>query len=53
VLVSTWWVPGFRITMEAGPAWLAIVTICYLIWARVAREKHDSRDDLKTKLSEL
>jgi AAT family amino acid transporter len=39
VLISTWWVPGFRITMVAGPAWLVIVTICYLIWAGVVREK--------------
>jgi amino acid transporter, AAT family len=39
VLISTWWVPGFRITMKAGPAWLLIMTICYLIWTRVQREK--------------
>src|ERR1700730_2451162 len=38
VLISTWWVPGFRITMVAGPAWLVIMTICYLIWVRVTRE---------------
>jgi L-asparagine transporter-like permease len=39
VLISTWWVPGFRVTMEAGPAWLVIMTICYLIWTRASREK--------------
>ncbi|HEY8716280.1 MAG TPA: amino acid permease [Candidatus Acidoferrum sp.] len=39
VLISTWWVPGFRITMEAGPVWLVFLTACYLIWSRVAREK--------------
>jgi len=39
VLISTWWVPEFRVTMKAGPAWLVIMTICYLIWTRVQREK--------------
>jgi AAT family amino acid transporter len=42
VLISTWWVPGFRVTLVAGPAWLAILTICYLIWARVGRDKRNS-----------
>jgi len=32
-------VPKFRVTMIAGPAWLVFMTICYFIWARVAREK--------------
>jgi amino acid transporter, AAT family len=34
VLVSTWWVPGFRITLLAGLPWLAFVTLCYWIWSR-------------------
>jgi AAT family amino acid transporter len=34
VLVSTWWVPGLRITLEAGIPWLAFVTLCYFAWAR-------------------
>lgn len=34
VLISTWWVPGFRITLEAGPLWLAFLTLCYFIWTR-------------------
>jgi AAT family amino acid transporter len=46
VLISTWWVPGFRVTMVAGPAWLAIMTICYLIWARAGRDKRIPRNDL-------
>ena len=35
VLVSTWWVPGFRITLLAGVPWLALLTVCYLVWRRV------------------
>jgi L-asparagine transporter-like permease len=34
VLVSTWWVPGFRITLKAGVPWLAILTVGYWIWTR-------------------
>src|SRR6266851_7202265 len=34
VLVSTWWVPGFRITLLAGIPWLAFITVCYFIWRR-------------------
>jgi amino acid transporter, AAT family len=32
VLVSTWWVPGFRITLRAGLPWLAFLTVCYFVW---------------------
>jgi AAT family amino acid transporter len=41
VLISTWWVPGFRVTMVAGPVWLAFLTVCYLIWSRVTRTGQD------------
>jgi AAT family amino acid transporter len=34
VLVSTWWVPGFRITLLAGLPWLAFTTVCYFVWRR-------------------
>jgi L-asparagine transporter-like permease len=34
VLVSTWWVPRFRITLLAGAPWLAFITVCYFIWRR-------------------
>jgi AAT family amino acid transporter len=34
VMVSTWWVPGFRITLLAGLPWLAFITLCYLVWRR-------------------
>ena len=32
VLLATWWVPGFRITLRAGPVWLAFLTVCYFVW---------------------
>jgi AAT family amino acid transporter len=34
VMVSTWWVPGFRITLKAGLPWLAFISLCYFAWAR-------------------
>jgi amino acid transporter, AAT family len=38
VLVSTWWVPGLRITLTAGFPWLAFISLCYLVW-RTARTR--------------
>jgi L-asparagine transporter-like permease len=38
VLVSTWWVPGLRITLIAGLPWLAFISLCYLVW-RIARSR--------------
>src|SRR5262252_8239782 len=32
VLLSTWWVPGFRVTLLAGVPWLALLTVCYFVW---------------------
>jgi L-asparagine transporter-like permease len=34
VLISTWWVPGLRITLQAGIPWLAFITLCYFAWTR-------------------
>src|SRR5579863_6818550 len=34
VTVSTWWVPGMRITLAAGLPWLAFITACYVGWAK-------------------
>ena len=39
VLVSTWWVPGFRITLLAGIPWLAVITVCYFVWRRAQSRK--------------
>lgn len=34
VLVSTWWIPDFHITLLAGPPWLGFITLCYFIWRK-------------------
>jgi L-asparagine transporter-like permease len=39
VMTSTWWVPGFRITLLAGLPWLAILTVCYFVWRGTASRK--------------
>jgi len=39
VLASTWWVPGFRITLQAGAPWLAFITVGYWVWSRANRKK--------------
>ena len=44
VLLSTWWVPGFRITLQAGVPWLALVTTGYWIWSRADRNSSGSTE---------
>ncbi len=39
VLLSTWWVPGFCITLVAGAPWLALITLCYWVCSRTHRNK--------------
>jgi amino acid transporter, AAT family len=34
VLISTWWVPSFHVTLLAGPPWLAFITVCYFLFRR-------------------
>lgn len=34
VMLSTLWVPGFRIMLYAGVPWLALLTVCYFVWRR-------------------
>jgi L-asparagine transporter-like permease len=48
VLVSTWWVPGFRITLMAGIPWLGSITLCYWIWLRVKRRVPTAGDEQET-----
>lgn len=43
VLISTWWVPGLRITLIDGPIWLAVLTVCYLGWKKVKRPGNEER----------
>jgi amino acid transporter, AAT family len=35
ILVSTWWIPDFRVTLKAGPPWLVLLTLCYFIWKKL------------------
>jgi len=39
VLLSTWWVPGLRITLIAGGPWLVFISLCYLVWRKVRSQK--------------
>jgi AAT family amino acid transporter len=34
VAISTWWVPGMRITLAGGLPWLAFLTVCYFVWRK-------------------
>jgi len=31
ITISTWWVPGMKITLIAGLPWLAFISLCYLL----------------------
>lgn len=44
VLVSTWWVPGFRITLLAGLPWLTFLTLGYWAWSRAKRGESAARE---------
>ncbi|MGH9795705.1 MAG: amino acid permease [Candidatus Acidiferrales bacterium] len=37
VTISTWWVPGMKITLLAGLPWLVVISLCYFAWARLQR----------------
>ncbi|HXJ03827.1 MAG TPA: amino acid permease [Candidatus Acidoferrum sp.] len=39
VLISTWWVPGLRITLIAGVPWLVLISLCYLVWRKFRTRK--------------
>ena len=43
ILLSTWWVPGMRIALEAGVPWIVLVTLFYFSWARHHRARIESR----------
>ena len=34
VMLSTWWIPDFRIMLRVGVPWLVILTVCYFVWRR-------------------
>ena len=37
ITISTWWVPGMKITLIAGLPWLAFISLCYLLWPGSSR----------------
>ena len=43
VLISTWRVPSFHVTLLAGPPWLAFITVCYFLFCRAANSKFCKR----------
>ena len=53
VMVSTWWVPGFRITLLAGVPWLASLTVCYFVWRGSHTRKSANGDSLNGSASEV
>jgi AAT family amino acid transporter len=34
IILSTWWVEGMRLTLEAGIPWLLFLTVLYYVWGR-------------------
>ena len=34
IIVSTWWVAGMRVALEAGIPWLLLLTVLYFAWGR-------------------
>ena len=39
VLLSTWWVPDFHVSLLSGPPWLGFLTLCYFIWRAYRNRK--------------
>ena len=39
VLLSTWWVPDFHVSLLSGPPWLGFLTLCYFIWRAYQKRK--------------
>jgi L-asparagine transporter-like permease len=47
--ISTWWIPGMKITIYAGLPWLVLITLCYFLWARAAKPPQAEEKDAKGK----
>jgi amino acid transporter, AAT family len=39
IIVSTWWVPGMRPTLESGVPWLLALTVLYYAWGQNRRRR--------------
>jgi len=44
VLISTWWIPDFHVTLLAGPPWLLFITFCYFAWKETRRTAPQSTE---------
>jgi amino acid transporter, AAT family len=53
VMISTWWVPGFRITLLAGVPWLASLTVCYFVWRGSHSRRSANGESLNGSTSEV
>jgi len=42
VLLSTWGIPDFHVTLLAGPPWLLFLTLCYFIWRAYQKRGRDA-----------
>jgi len=53
VLISTWWIPGMKITILAGLPWLAFITLCYFLWKRTNRDRTTAPAQSRERASKL
>jgi AAT family amino acid transporter len=47
--ISTWWIPGMKITIYSGLPWLGLISLCYFLWARGAKATHAEENDARGK----
>jgi L-asparagine transporter-like permease len=45
ILVSTWWTPGLRVTLQASLPWLALVAVAYWFSLRAKRRAQQQREN--------
>ena len=39
MLFSTRWLPNLRVTLKAVVLWLALISLCYLVWRKAQTKK--------------
>jgi AAT family amino acid transporter len=45
--ISTWWIPGMKITIYSGLPWLGLISLCYFLWARGPRDDRAAEKQAK------
>ena len=43
ILISTWWVDGMRVTLQAGVPWLLFLSVLYFTWGRRREREAQAR----------